>query len=87
MCNMQMHPRRTVRIENGDFYLEQGNFKFPFSPPVYEPKTESSGWNEDDTVKAYNAMYYVDTEDVENKTERKKTVRKNINSTIDPRKI
>ena len=87
MCNMQMHPRRTVRIENGDFYLEQGNFKFPFSPPVYEPKTESSGWNEDDTVKAYKAMYYVDTEDVENKTERKKTVRKNINSTIDPRKI
>lgn len=87
MCNMQMHPRRTVRIENGDFYLEQGKYRFPFSPPAYEPKTELSGWNEDDTVKAYNAMYYVDTEDVENKTERKKTVRKNINSTIDPRKI
>ena len=84
---MMIHPRRIVREENGDLYLEQGKFKFPFSPPVYEPKTESSGWNEDDTVKAYNAMYYVDTENVENKTERKKTVRKNINSTIDPRKI
>ena len=42
MCNMQMHPRRTVRIENGDFYLEQGKYRFPFSPPAYEPKTESS---------------------------------------------
>lgn len=84
---MMIHPRRIVREENGDLYLEQGNFKFPFSPPVYEPKTESSRWNEDDTVNAYNAMYYVGTENVENNTERKKTVRKNINSTIDPRKI
>ena len=84
---MMIHPRRIVRVENGDLYLEQGNFKFPFSPPVYEPKTELSGWDEDDTVEAYNAMYYIDTEDVENKTERKKTARKNINSTIDPRKI
>ena len=81
---MQIPPRKIVRIENGDLYLEQGNFKLPFS---YEPKTELSGWDEDDTVKAYNAMYYIDTENVENKTERKKTVRKNINSTIDPRKI
>ena len=48
---MMIHPRRIVREENGDLYLEQGKFKFPFSPPVYEPKTESSGWNEDDTVK------------------------------------
>lgn len=84
---MMIHPRRIVREENGDFYLEQANFKFPFSPPVYEPKTESSRWNEDETVKAYNAMYYVNTENVENNIERKKTVRKNINSTIDPRKI
>lgn len=84
---MMIHPRRIVREENGDFYLEQGNFKFPFSPPVYEPKTESSRWNEDDTVNAYNTMYYVGTENVESNTERKKTVRKNINSTIDPRKI
>ena len=84
---MMIHPQRIVREENGDLYLEQGNFKFPFSPPVYEPKTESSRWNEDDTVNAYNALYYVDTENVESNTERKKTVRKNINSTIDPRKI
>ena len=81
---MIIHPRKIVRIENGDLYLEQGNFKLPFS---YEPKTESSRWNEFDTVEAYNAMYNINTENVERNTERKKTVRKNINSTIDPRKI
>ena len=84
---MMIHPRKIVREETGNLYLEQGKFKFPFSPPVYEPKTESSRWNEDDTVNTYNAMYYIDTENVESNTERKKTVRKNINSTIDPRKI
>jgi len=74
---MMTYQRRIVREENGDLYLEQGKFKFPFSPPVYE----------DDTVNAYNTMYYVGTENVESNIERKITVRKNINSTIDPRKI
>ena len=41
----------------------------------------------DDLIESYHSLYDVDTEDVSKKKERKKVVRGNVNSTIDPRKL
>lgn len=66
-------------------------FNFPSSinletvnNPLYEKKIDTMF---DDLVESYHSLYDTDTEDVSKKKERKKVVRGNVNSTIDPRKL
>ena len=54
------------------------------SNPQYEKKIETMF---DDLIDSYREVYDIDTGNVSKKKERKEAVRKNINSTIDPRKI
>ena len=54
------------------------------SNPQYEKKIETMF---DDLIDSYKELYDIDTGNISKKKERKETVRKNINSTIDPRKI
>lgn len=54
------------------------------SNPQYEKKIETMF---DDLIDSYREIYDIDTGNISKKKERRETVRKNINSTIDPRKI
>lgn len=76
---------------NMDLYTSLYNFPSygdleTVSNPQYEKKIETMF---DDLIDSYRETYDVDTDTgmVSKKKERKGTVRKNINSTIDPRKI
>ena len=74
---------------NMDLYTSLYNFPSycdleTVSNPQYEKKIETMF---DDLIDSYREVYDVDTGNVSKKKEQKKTVRKNINSTIDPRKI
>jgi hypothetical protein len=54
------------------------------SNPQYEKKIETMF---DDLIDSYREIYDIDTGNISKKKEQRETVRKNINSTIDPRKI
>lgn len=74
---------------NMDLYTSLYNFPSygdleTVSNPQYEKKIETMF---DDLIDSYREIYDVDTGNISKKKERRETVRKNINSTIDPRKI
>lgn len=76
---------------NMDYTPYTSLFNFPSSSdlktvsnPQYEKKIETMF---DDLIDSYREAYDIDTGNVSKKKERKETVRRNINSTIDPRKI
>lgn len=74
---------------NMDLYTSLYNFPSygdleTVSNPQYEKKIETMF---DDLIDSYREVYDTDTGNISKKKERKETMRKNINSTIDPRKI
>lgn len=81
-----------MRLKNNMEYTPYTSlYNFPSSSdlktvsnPQYEKKIETMF---DDLVDSYREIYDIDTGNISKKKERKETVRKNINSTIDPRKI